>query len=193
MTRHAPVTPTITALTCNVTGRTRPNHALYAKNIHILKGIPIMALKSSYKATRGDARRLAKDVQPGDLLYIVHNVADRYVLGNGGIEDPKYYSVYVVTGERGGVHGYPMVCHGSSASGRGTQTVVNLLTQERQVLSEPPAGVRNIAAVQRSIVAAEKLADRVARLHAQEVAAERAKKAAKEPVGAGAGRKSSWF
>lgn len=184
MTRHAPVTPSRNALTCNVTGQTRPGHALYAKNIHISKGTPIMALKSVYKATHGDKKRLAKDVQPGDLLFVVHDVSASVA----PYEDAQLFSVHVVTNERSWPSGHLTVCHPSSTTGRGGESVVQLLCREREVFTQQPAGIRNIAD-QRAVIDAKKLAAHVARLHAKDVEADRA--ARKQPVAAGA--RSGWF
>jgi hypothetical protein len=154
-----------------------------------------MALKPVYKATRGDKKRLIEDVKPGDILYTVHDVADRYVTGKGahGYEDAQLYSIHIVTADRSWPSGHLMTCSPHSTSGRGEEGVGQLLTREREVLTQQPAGMRNIGDNPRAIVNAEKLAERIARLHAEEVAANRAKKAAKEPVGAGAGKKRGWF
>ena len=88
MTRHAPITPTRGALTCNVTGCHAPSHAPYVKNIHILKENPTMALKREYKPTRGGARDLARDAKPGDTLYVVHDISAHVA----PYEDSKLYA-----------------------------------------------------------------------------------------------------
>lgn len=150
-----------------------------------------MALKSVYKSTRGDAKQLARDVQPGDILYVVHDIADRYVTGKSayGYEDAQLYSVHVVTADRSWPSNHPMVCHPSSTSGKGGESVVQLLAREREVLTHQPAGMRSLGDNPRAAVDAKQLAAKIARLHAEEVS----KKAAKETVGAGAGKKRSWF
>ncbi|MET9376262.1 hypothetical protein ABZX98_19250 [Streptomyces sp. NPDC002992] len=152
-----------------------------------------MALKSVYKATRGDRKRLVEDVRPGDILYVVHDVADRYVTGKGayGYEDAQLYSVHIVTADRSWPSGHLTTCSPHSTSVRGTESIVQLLAREREVFTEEPVGIRNISSNPRAAVDAQKLAAKIARLHAEEVAADRAKKATKGSVGDGT--KRGWF
>ncbi|MFI8962068.1 hypothetical protein ACIGO8_08125 [Streptomyces sp. NPDC053493] len=142
MTRHTHVTPTRTALTCNVTGRHAPCHALYAKNIHSLKENPIMALKSLYEAKRGHAKKLCSDVRPGDLLYVIHDVETRVA----PYEDSQLYEEYEVTNDTAPFTGHPMVCSTSPNRRGGSElSVTQLLTHHREVHGKPPRGIRNIA------------------------------------------------
>lgn len=146
-----------------------------------------MALKTTYKATRGDARHLIRNVKPGDILYVVHDIADRYVMGKGGYEDPQLYSIHIVTADRGWPSGDPMVCSSASTSGSGTESIKGLLGRAREIHTQPPAGIQHIGSMRADLVSAKQLAAHVTRLHAKEVAAAR-----KEPVGAGAAKKG-WF
>ncbi|PVC73484.1 hypothetical protein [Streptomyces sp. CS081A] len=73
MTRHTPVTPSRNALTCDVTGRTRPRHALYAKNIPNREEPPTDTCQTTYRATRADCTALTQTIQPGTRLYVHHN------------------------------------------------------------------------------------------------------------------------
>ncbi|MER7623928.1 hypothetical protein [Streptomyces sp. NPDC126503] len=73
MTRHTPVTPTRNALTCNVTGRTRPRHTPYAKNIPIWKEPTTDSPRTTYHPTRADYTALTQTIQPGDHLYADHD------------------------------------------------------------------------------------------------------------------------
>jgi hypothetical protein len=104
-----------------------------------------MALKPVYKATRGDKKSLLRDVRPGDRLYVIHDVADRYVLGKGehGYDDPHFYSEYVVVRDTAPFTGHSMV---RSTSNGGLQSVSQLLSHEREIHTRPPAGIRHIAA-----------------------------------------------
>lgn len=105
-----------------------------------------MALKTVYKDTRGDKKSLLRDVRPGDLLYVIHDVADRYVLGKGphGYDDPHLYSEYIVTSDRAPFTSHPMV---RSTSNGGLQSITQLLSHEREIHTKPPSGdIRHIAA-----------------------------------------------
>jgi hypothetical protein len=143
-----------------------------------------MTLKSVYKATRGDAKRLAKDVQPGDILYVIHDIADRYTLGKGGLEDAQLYSIHIVTADRAWPSGHLTVCLPESRTGKGGESVVQLLAREREVLTEKPAGMR-YSGDNRAGLNAQQFAAHIAR--------QQTKKDDRQPVGAGAGKKSGWF
>ncbi|MFC8273767.1 hypothetical protein ACFUJR_14840 [Streptomyces sp. NPDC057271] len=100
-----------------------------------------MALKYKYDATRSGAKQLARDIRPGDRLYIVQDNT-----GANAITDPKVYTEYIVIKERAlDFTGTLMVCSPNSRNGRGEISAVGLLHRYRAVYSEPPAGATNIA------------------------------------------------
>ncbi|MFJ6348647.1 hypothetical protein ACIQKB_04120 [Streptomyces sp. NPDC092046] len=105
-----------------------------------------MALKNIYKDTRGDKKSLLRDVRPGDLLYVIHDIADRYVLGKGehGYDDPHVYSEYIVVADKAPFTRHPMA---RSTSNGSLESVSQLLSHEREIHTQPPAGnIRHIAA-----------------------------------------------
>ncbi|MET9728434.1 hypothetical protein [Streptomyces zaomyceticus] len=92
-----------------------------------------MALSYMYKATRGGKKDLIRDAQPGDKLYVINEHSDR----------GKTYSVWVVTNGRTWPSGVREVeCPATGA----TQGITQLLSHEREVYGQKPAGMPNRAA-----------------------------------------------
>jgi len=150
-----------------------------------------MALKNIYKDTRGDKKSLLRDVRPGDVLYVIHDIGDRYVAGQGvyGYEDAQLYSVWVVVNERSWPSISLMVARAGNTSGRGDQSLSQLLHHEREIHTIQPMHVRCMDD-QRWVVDAHTFAARVAEEHKKELALANAKKTL---ATAGASNKKSWF
>lgn len=103
-----------------------------------------MALKPVYKDTRGDKNRLLRDVRPGDKLYVIHDIAGRYVMGVGkhGYDDPQVYSEYEVIPDTAPFTGHPMV---RNTRNGGTESVSQLHCHEREIHTVLPTHLRNRA------------------------------------------------
>lgn len=99
MTRHTPVTPSRNALTCGVTGRTSPRHALNVKNIPTWKEPPTDDLRPTYHRTRADSDALTAALQPGMSLYIHHDGRDHE---------------FTVTGDTGALRNAPLLAPAGS-------------------------------------------------------------------------------
>lgn len=149
-----------------------------------------MALKPVYKNTRGDAKKLANDARPGDHLYIVRDLADRYVLGRGGYDDPQIYVEYIVTKDRAFSFRADLMARPAVAGpGTGVISLSDLLGKEGAVYSKPPAGVRNMADQTRGASNAE-VAQRAHQAHKDDMA--KGNGASKILAAAGAKKKSWW-
>lgn len=144
-----------------------------------------MALKTTYKATRGDLKSLARDVRPGDRLYVVHDVARNIAR----YEDAQLYSVYVVTSKRAIASGQLTVCLASDPSGRGVESVGSLLSRERTLYTELPAGIRNIAGRGPQVATNQQVGTAATRKMNQAIEEDR--KNRRQPVAAG--KKSRWW
>ncbi|MFE0651036.1 hypothetical protein ACFVZH_20845 [Streptomyces sp. NPDC059534] len=79
-----------------------------------------MPLKTFYKSTRADAADLARDAQPGDLLYAI-----------GGSE-------FVVTNETSALNGAHMVRPAEATTGPGVITLSQLLSRCSVIFTQPP-------------------------------------------------------
>ncbi|MET9950181.1 hypothetical protein ABZ135_01350 [Streptomyces sp. NPDC006339] len=111
----------------------------------ILKETTIMALKPVYNDTRGDQKSLLRDIRPGNRIYVIHDIAERYVLGKGphGYDEPHYYSEYEVTRDKAPFTGHPMV---RCTTTGGLQSITQLHNRERRLYTQLPAGMQHIAA-----------------------------------------------
>ena len=145
--------------------------------------------KAVYEAKRGDKRHLFIAAKPGDVLYVIHDIGDRYVMGQGayGYEDPQLYSVWVVVNEKSWGSNTLMVVRAGSRTGRGEQSLSQLIHHEREIHTVEPRDIRCMDD-QRSVANAHELAARVAKEHAEEVALANA-----ETSLVGAGGKKGWF
>ncbi|MFB9438047.1 hypothetical protein [Streptomyces showdoensis] len=161
---------------------------------HIPKENQIMARekqhKTVYTAKWGDKRHLLAVAKPGDILYVIHDIGDRYVMGVGthGYSDPQMYSVWVVVNERAYGSGNLMVIRASNTTGRGEISLSTLIHKEREIHTLQPAALRCLHD-NTSVAKAHELADRVTKQHAEQVALANADKTL---AGAGGGKKS-WF
>lgn len=146
--------------------------------------------KAVYEAKWGDKKHLLAAAKPGDILYVIHDIGDRYVTGVGayGHEDPQLYSVWAVVKERALGSGNLMVVRAGSTTGRGEQSLSQLIHKEREIHTIQPAHIRCMND-QRSVAQAHELAARAAKEHAAEVALANTEKAL---ASAGNGNKS-WF
>lgn len=143
-----------------------------------------MALKTTYNATRGDLKSLARDVRPGDRLYVVHDIARNVAR----YEDAQLYSEYVVTSKRAKASGQLTVCSASDPSGQGVESVGSLLSRERTLYTQLPAGIRNVA---HSPQVATNQQVGAAATRKMNQAIEEDRKSSRQPVAAG--KKSRWW
>ncbi|MFE6815256.1 hypothetical protein [Streptomyces sp. NPDC057677] len=118
-----------------------------------------MSLKHSYQATRGDEKKLLRDITPGDHLYVINDHSD------GG----KSYSEWIVAkttsfmGNR----------EAESATSGAVTTVQSLLRKHREVLTQRPSHLPNRGArVSHDAYTedAQRAANLVGELHAIETA-----------------------
>ncbi|MFG2328267.1 hypothetical protein ACGFMM_01440 [Streptomyces sp. NPDC048604] len=144
-----------------------------------------MALKSEYNATRGDLKRLVKDVRPGDRLYVVHNIARNLAR----YEANKLYSEYIVTSKRAIASGQLTVCSASDPSGQGVESVGGLLSRERTVYTQLPAGIRDMAGRGPQVATDQQVGNAATRAMNRALEEDRASR--RQPVAAG--KKSRWW
>lgn len=92
-------------------------------------------MKNHYRATRGDKKALIRDIRPGDSLFIINEHA-----GNWG--PSKTYREYIVTDKKSRLTGYPIV---EATSHGGKESVDSLLAHERDIYTQRPTGIPNVA------------------------------------------------
>ncbi|MFE0651037.1 hypothetical protein ACFVZH_20850 [Streptomyces sp. NPDC059534] len=92
-------------------------------------------MKYSYRATRGDQKALLRDIKPGDSLFIVNQHA-------GCWGPAQTYREYIVTDKKTRLTGQPMV---QATSHGGIESVVDVLAREREIYTERPVGIPNVA------------------------------------------------
>lgn len=143
-----------------------------------------MALKSEYNATRGDAKHLARNVRPGDRLYVIHDIARNIAR----YEDAQLYSEYIVTSKRAIASNQLTVAIAEDPSGQGVESVGGLLARNRTVYTQPPAGIRNITE-SRQVATDQQVGSAATR--AMNRALEEDRKNRRQPVAAG--KKRSCF
>ncbi len=129
-----------------------------------------MGLKYKYESTsRRDTKELARNVRPGDRLYVIHDVSQVVA----PLEDAQLYSEFIVTKDKAPFTGTPMVCSASAHRLVGGTSVTSLLVRYGEVYTERPVGIRNIAEEPPLLPEFQHLAARVAREHAADVAVAR--------------------
>ncbi|MFH8627772.1 hypothetical protein ACH4A8_38795 [Streptomyces vietnamensis] len=121
-------------------------------------------MKAHYRATRGDKNALRRDLRPGMSIFIINEHA-----GNWG--PSQTYREYIVTDKKSKLTGYPIV---QATSHGGTESVDSLLAHERDIYTQRPTSIPNVA-VKDSHNAYTEDAHRAAKLvgdlHAMEVSA----------------------
>lgn len=134
-----------------------------------------MGLKYKYESTsRRDIKELARNVRPGDHLYVIQDVSQIVA----PLEDAQLYTEFIVTKDKAPFTGTPMVCSTSAHRLVGTTSVTSLLIHYGDVYSQRPAGIRHIAEEPPLLPEFQHLAERVAREHAADVAVARSEAAA---------------